>query len=463
MAGIPDLYSFPETGKPIHSKLEGYDFYRSIGSPRHIVAPMVDQSELAWRILSRRYGSDLVYSPMINAKIYVQQNRGAHRVREGFFNQEQGEEGAHSIQLGGNKDTDRPLIVQFCANDPDMLLDAAKYVEDRCDAVDLNLGCPQQIAKRGNFGAFLMDDWDLVFKLIHTLHVNLKVPVTAKFRVYDSLEKTLAYAKMIRRAGAQLVTVHGRTREMKGHKTGLADWSKIRAVKEALDIPVFANGNMLYPEDWRDCLAYTGCDGVMSAEGNLYNPTLYHPSVGRDLSVLSQQDADHAAYAPLEIVRVAQEYLDIVATLKTPTSPSALKGHMFKITRPALAIHTDLRPELGKARSPEGAQGEERVKEYREFLQELEKRLAEDRKEAKYYQKREDVAHYYQTPQHLQDPSDRRSRPDFVPHWYLQPYFRPPLNPPKPKEEAAAEDTKPAHHTPTPSSEDRSAKRTKTA
>lgn len=160
---------------------------------------------------------------------------------------------------------------------------------------------------------------------------------------------------------------------------------------------------------------------------------------------------------------MAQEYLDIVATLKTPTSPSALKGHMFKITRPALAIHTDLRPVLGKARSPEGAQGEERVKEYREFLQELEKRLAEDRKEAKYYQKGEDVAHYYQTPQHLQNPSDRRSRPDFVPHWYLQPYFRPPLNPPKPKEEAAAEDTKTAHPAPNPSSEDRSAKRTKTA
>lgn len=112
--GIPSLDSFPETGKPLHSKLEGYAFYRSIGSPRHIVAPMVDQSELAWRILSRRYGSDLVYSPMINAKIYVQQNRGAHRVREGYFNQDLGEEGAHSIQLGENTDTDRPLIVQVC-------------------------------------------------------------------------------------------------------------------------------------------------------------------------------------------------------------------------------------------------------------------------------------------------------------------------------------------------------------
>ncbi|KAL4400362.1 tRNA dihydrouridine synthase [Malassezia pachydermatis] len=108
----PDLETFPPTGSPKFEKLQGYELYKHIGSPRHIVAPMVDQSELAWRILSRRYGSDLVYSPMINAKIYNQHNRGAHRVREAYFNQELGEEGAHTINLGDKKDTDRPLIVQ---------------------------------------------------------------------------------------------------------------------------------------------------------------------------------------------------------------------------------------------------------------------------------------------------------------------------------------------------------------
>ena len=87
---FPDVDSFPETGAPKFNKLSGYDFYKSIGSPKRVVAPMVDQSELAWRILCRRYGADLVYSPMINAKIYAQQGRGMHRVREGFFNQDMG-------------------------------------------------------------------------------------------------------------------------------------------------------------------------------------------------------------------------------------------------------------------------------------------------------------------------------------------------------------------------------------
>lgn len=110
----PSVESFPPTGTPKHTKLGGYDLYRHMGSPKLIVAPMVDQSELAWRILSRRYGSELVYTPMINAKIYTQQNRGAQRVREAYFNQALGEEGATDIQLGDNetKDTDRPLIVQ---------------------------------------------------------------------------------------------------------------------------------------------------------------------------------------------------------------------------------------------------------------------------------------------------------------------------------------------------------------
>ena len=81
----------------------------------------------------------------------------------------------------------RPLLVQFCANDPETLLAAARQVEHQCDAVDINLGCPQRIARRGHYGAFLMDDWDVIAALVRTLADNLSVPVTCKVAPAPSL------------------------------------------------------------------------------------------------------------------------------------------------------------------------------------------------------------------------------------------------------------------------------------
>ena len=188
--------------------------------------------------------------------------------------------------LDGNPAFDRPLTVQFCSNNPDDFLAAAKHVAPFCDAVDLNLGCPQGIAKRGKYGAFLQEDWDLIARMIRKLHEELDVPVTAKMRCLETREKTLEYAKTILDAGASIITVHGRRREQKGHNTGLADWTMIRYLRENLpkDTVIFANGNILQHEDIAACLEATGADGVMSAEGNLYDPTIFSepPPVGQE-------------------------------------------------------------------------------------------------------------------------------------------------------------------------------------
>lgn len=200
-------------------------------------------------------------------------------LRSGLEKAIQYEPNPSDVYLDGNPSIDRPLFVQFCANSPDDLWEAAKYVAPFCDAIDLNLGCPQGIARKGFYGAFLQEHWDLVYKLVNVLHNNLDIPVTAKMRILETKEKTLEYAKVILSAGASIITVHGRQRDQKGHKTGLADWSVIRYLRENLprDTVIFANGNILRHTDIAKCLEETGADAVLSAEGNLHDPTIFSP------------------------------------------------------------------------------------------------------------------------------------------------------------------------------------------
>ncbi|KAI5998290.1 dihydrouridine synthase-domain-containing protein [Pisolithus albus] len=399
-------------------KLSGYDFYRDVlGSPKYVVAPMVDQSELAWRLLSRRYGAQLVYTPMINAKIFSLNSSQKHRDK--FFDITHAEEGGSS---------DRPLIVQFCANDPDQLLASAQAVQDHCDAIDLNLGCPQEIARSGHYGSFLQDEWDLIYKLVNTLHTQLKIPVTAKFRVFPTTEKTVSYARMLESAGAQILTCHGRIREQRGHNTGLADWSKIRAVKEAVSVPVFANGNISFWEDVHKCLEETGADAVMSAEGQLYNPALFAPAAstaagvdasGTTTSTLVKRTYGEGIYIPH--AELALEYLDIVKSLKTKTTLSAVKGHLFKLMRPALSREKDLRERLGKISGPHA------VDQYIEVAEEMKNRMevsSPSGGRSTSGRLRDEVEAAGKSIDELVA-IEPTSGLKVLPHWLAQPYFRP--------------------------------------
>ncbi|TFY55218.1 hypothetical protein EVJ58_g8386 [Rhodofomes roseus] len=353
--------------------------------------------------------------------------------REEFFNTLLGEEGGAG---------DRPLIIQFCANDPDQLLTSAKLLEPYCDAVDINLGCPQDIARRGHYGSFLQDEWDLIYKLINTLHRNLSIPVTAKFRVFATVEKTVEYAKMLESAGAQILTCHGRLREQRGHNTGLADWDKIRAVKEAVSVPVFANGNVLFHGDVERLLAATGADAVMSAEGNLYNPALFSPAPQHPASDTTSAESISSApstsfsASPLSLApypiglhprhaSLALEYLEIVKTQRTPTPLRCVKGHLFKLLKPALSRETDLRDRLQRVRyeKPETAMWEK----YEEIVRDLDERMQRDEKAVE------------GQPLESLVTVDSATNLPVLPHWLAQPYVRPPQPAPAKKETVAAD------------------------
>ncbi|CAL8104356.1 unnamed protein product [Calicophoron daubneyi] len=283
------------------------------GSPKHVLAPMVDGSELAWRMLGRQYGVQLTYTPMIHSVMFLKDKKYRKSC----------------LQFSPS---DRPLIAQFCANSPDSFVKAAKLVEPFCDAVDLNLGCPQGIAKRGHYGAFLQDEWDLLTSILKQAVRHLSVPVTCKIRVFSDVERTVEYAKMLETAGASLLVVHGRTREMKGHLTGLADWSQIKRIKEVVHIPVIANGNIQYPRDVQRCLDETGADAVMSAEGHLHNPAIF---AGLQPPVFS---------VSLEYLKFATDY---------PCPMSIVRGHLFKICHYALDEHPEFRSLIGFGQTTE--------------------------------------------------------------------------------------------------------------
>ncbi|KAI2686254.1 hypothetical protein CBS147355_1741 [Penicillium roqueforti] len=388
-------------------KLFGRKFYESIGSPKYVVAPMVDRSEFAWRMLTRSFMPPndpkplLAYTPMFHARLFGEQEN----VRAKHFQPTRKVVGENKDELflDGNPAIDRPLFVQFCTNNPDEFLEAARHVAPHCDAVDLNLGCPQGIAKKGHYGAFLQEDWDLIYKLVHRLHTELPIPVTVKFRIQETKEKTLEYAKMILSAGASIITVHGRRREQKGHNTGVADWSYIRYLRDNLpaDTVIFANGNILNYGDIETCLEATGADAVMSAEGNLSDPSIFSkpPPAGTEGREYWRGRDGKGGY---RVDAVLRRYLDIIykyvleqpvperKPLYLPSDPvdefaetndaenngheegplkkkqkrskaekgkkchsaslGFMQGHLFQVLRPMVGTHTNVRDALATSK-----------------------------------------------------------------------------------------------------------------
>jgi tRNA-dihydrouridine synthase len=348
------------SGAPPLAK-HGYAWWRSLGSPRLVAAPMVDQSELAFRMLTREFGATLCVTPMIHSRLSLE--------NPNYLRQD---------NIFTTCAADRPLLAQFCGNDAATLLAAAKLVEDEVDGIDLNLGCPQGIAKRGRYGAFLLEETDLLVNIVSTLHKGLKVPITCKIRVLPTVERTIALAKALEAAGASLLTVHGRTKEEKKQGITEADWSIIQKVKNAVSIPVVANGGISTYSDIELCLKATGCDGVMTSEALLENPGMLSNNYavkgplscsswvineGQDddecdlitpKTVILNTDSTSSMSESIPIKRVqrssqfalAKRYLELAKEHKAGWS--AIKPHIFKILFGALRVFPDLRSRLGE-------------------------------------------------------------------------------------------------------------------
>lgn len=222
------------------------------------LAPMAGVTDTAYRIIAHDMGCPLCYAEMVSCQ-------GIHYRNERTLTMLESELG------------ERPLAMQLFANSPDMAAEAAKYVEElgTADILDFNMGCPApKIVKNGE-GSALMLAPDKVYEILSAIRKAVKMPVTVKMRKGwdDEHVNVLEIARIAEAAGVDAIAVHGRTREQ--FYSGNADWEIIAKVKQAVKVPVIANGDVRTCQDLQKILDVTGADGVMIGRGAQGNPWIF--------------------------------------------------------------------------------------------------------------------------------------------------------------------------------------------
>ena len=219
-----------------------------------ILAPMSGVSDLPFRRLVSRHGAGLVVSEMIASQAMIRECR-------------------KTLQMIERGDGEGPMAVQLACCEPDVMAEAAKLNEQRgAPIIDINFGCPVKKVVNGHAGSSLMRDEPNAAKILEAVVKAVKVPVTLKMRMGWNHENLNAprLAKIAEECGIQMITLHGRTRCQ--FYEGQADWGFIRTVKDAVKLPVIANGDINDFPDVIRALELSGADGVMIGRGSYGRP-----------------------------------------------------------------------------------------------------------------------------------------------------------------------------------------------
>lgn len=237
-----------------HAISKLFDESTKRGIPLKVCAPMVRYSSLPFRHLVKLYKCDLTFTHMMLADCFSK----AQSARDADFQY---------------SETDRPLIAQFAASDPEYFASAAQLISPYVDGVDLNCGCPQRWAIKEGIGACMCSNADLISRIVSRCRqVNPDLPVSVKIRILETIEETVSLAQAIEKAGAAFISVHGRTIK---ERNVIPHFEYVNAIKDNVKIPVIHNGGVYSPEEIEPALQKTGADGLMCAQGLLNNPALF--------------------------------------------------------------------------------------------------------------------------------------------------------------------------------------------
>jgi len=213
------------------------------------LAPMAGITDRAFRRIVKEQGAGLVYTEMVSSKAL-------------FYGDKKTE------KLMDVRDEKRPIAIQIFGSEPEVLGQVALRIQDRCDIIDINMGCPAPKVVKNGDGSKLLQNPKLIEQIIKEVS-KIDIPVTVKIRKGWDIKNINAVevAQIAESSGASAITIHGRTREE--YYGGKADLEIIKKVKEKVTIPVIGNGDITSVEDARYMLDYTGVDAIMIGRGVL--------------------------------------------------------------------------------------------------------------------------------------------------------------------------------------------------
>ncbi|MFM2484882.1 tRNA dihydrouridine synthase DusB [Celerinatantimonas yamalensis] len=264
-----------------------------------ILAPMAGVTDRPFRILCKRLGAGLAVSEMLSSNPRVWHSRKSRQRMDHL-----GEPGLRSVQIAGS--------------DPELMARAAQInVDNGAQIIDINMGCPAKKVNKKLAGSALMQDPPLVARILEAVVNAVDVPVTLKMRTGWAPEhrNAIELAKLAEQAGIQALAVHGRTRACM--YKGNAEYQTIAQVKQAVSIPVIANGDITTPEKAQQVLTLTGADAIMVGRGAQGNPWLFgqinhYLKTGEQLAPPKKQDVVQVMLEHLEnLYRFYGEHLGV--------------------------------------------------------------------------------------------------------------------------------------------------------